>query len=297
MWDLIRDRFSFTGVVDITVWQDIIFSSFLIPIVLGMYKLLVNYWVRTRPLNLLLNGFGNKTKLTLVFLSQLHSCEKDGSLIHDQKYFVLSPSPMPGIKNVMRKHMRQNIDPVWSEGDGECLADIYNVFGKSNKGENIRIADTILDWSEWAESTISIGFNPKSEKLIEKCDPIYFELKGDNLAIPKLDISLDSFVPNDAGIIQKTFIKNSDTPVLILAGLGTLGTSAAGYYFKKECISLGKLYGSEPFCVLFNVKSDEGRTSVYPIGIYPKPSIINRFLHPLSYFKKMKLFSSEVKQT
>ncbi len=293
MWNSIREKLLFTGVTDITVWQDIIFSSFLIPIAIGIYKLISDYWSKTRPLKLLLGGFGNKRESILVFLSQLHSCNENGVTILDQKYFILSPSPMPGVKNVMKKHLRQNIDPVWSEGDGECLADIYNVFGKSGKGESIRIADTISDWSEWAKPTVSIGFNPKTEKLIQKCDPIYFKLQDGNLSIPKVNTSLNSFIPNDAGIIQKTFIKNLEIPVLLFAGLGTLGTSAAGYYFKKECITLGKLYGSRSFCVLFSVKTDEGRTAAYPVAIYPEPPIVNRLFHPISYFNKRKLFSNK----
>lgn len=290
MWNLIRDNLQFTGITDVTVWQDILFSSILIPIMIGIYKGVYDYWVRTRPLELLLKGFGEKKESVLVFLSQLHSCEDNGTAIHNQKYYILSPNPMPGIKNSMKVHLRKNIDPVWSEGDGECLADIFNVFGKSKNGENMRIADTIFDWNEWTKSTVSIGFNPKTEKLMEKCNPVHFRYQDGILSIPKAGATLSSHVPNDAGIIQRTYIENTGAPVLILAGSGTLGTSAAGYYFKKECVNLGKLYGSNPFCVLFGVKLDEGRSSVYPIAMYPKPNWVNSLFHPISYFKKRRFF-------
>lgn len=296
MWEWLKDRLLFTEVSDITVWQDIVFSSFLIPIAIGFYKLIIDYWSKTRPLESLLKNFGVKNRSTLVFLSQLHACNDTGGVLQDQKYFILTPNPMPGIKNTMKKHLRQNIDPVWSEGDGECLADVYHVFGKSKSGKNIQVADTISDWGKWSNPIATIGFNPKTEKLIDKCEPIYFKLEGGNLSIPNSNVSLDSYVPNDAGIIQKTYLKNSDIPVLILAGLGVLGTSAAGYLFKEEHLSLGKLYGSNPFCMIFSVRTDEGRTSARPIAIYPKPKILNIVLHPVTYFQKSDLFRNESTQ-
>lgn len=291
MWDWLRNTLVFTGVNDITVWQDIIFSSFLIPLVISLYKVITDFWEKTRPVSLLLSGFGEGKERVYVFLSQLHACRHDGEPILDQKYYILSPNPMPGVQSSKKKHLRQNIDPVWSQGDGECLADVYNVFGKNKNGENMYIADIISDWNAWDSPTISIGFNPKTEKLIEKCEPMYFKLKNAILSIPKTGMQLDSYSPNDAGIIQKTFLKDSHVPVLILAGLGTLGTSAAGYHFKKECINLGKLYGSSPFCVLFNIKVDEGRSAVYPVVMYPKPSLINIILHPILAYRKRALFS------
>lgn len=291
MWGFLQNVFSFTGVEDVTVWQDIIFSSFLIPITIGIFAAISNYWKETRPLRLLLKGFGNKTESVLVFLSQLHACNEDFTKqILNQKYLILTPDPMPGHKSTMKVHGRQQIDPVWSEGDGECLADIYNVFGKCDKGEDMRVADTIIDWDTWFRSVISIGFNPKTEKLIEKCSPIHFEYKLGNLSIPKLNISLNSYIPNDAGVIQKTFMKDSKIPVFILAGLGVLGTSASGYWFRKECVTLGKLYGPYSFCVLLSAKTDEGRSSAKPVAIYPKPPVINRVVHPFTYYKYQKLF-------
>lgn len=294
MWQSLQNFLRITGVEDLTVWQDIVFSSILIPLVLSIYATISNFWRETRPLKLLLKGFGSKSESVLVFLSQLHACNEDFTeQILKQKYFILTPNPMPGHKSTMKVHGRQQIDPVWSEGDGECLADIYNVFGKSNKGEDMRVADTILDWDTWSKPVISIGFNPKTEKLIEKCSPIDFKYELGSLSIPKLKVSLNSYIPNDAGIIQRTFMKDSKIPVFILAGLGVLGTSAAGYCFKQECVTLGKLYGSGPFCVLLSAKTDEGRSSANPVAIYPQPPIFNTLLHPLTYYSRRKLFHSD----
>lgn len=297
MWQSLQNYLGFTGVEDLTVWQDIVFSSILIPLTLSIYAAISNYLRETRPLKLLLKGFGSKSESVLVFLSQLHACNDDYTQqILKQKYFILTPNPMPGHKSTMKAHGRQQIDPVWSEGDGECLADIYNVFGKSNKGEDMRIADTIIDWDTWSKPVITIGFNPKTEKLMDMCRPIDFKYELGSLSIPNLKISLNSYIPNDAGIIQRTYMEDSKIPVFILAGLGVLGTSAAGYWFKKECIALGRLYGSRPFCVLLSAKTDEGRSSANAVAIYPQPTILNRLLHPLTYYSKRKLFHSDSNQ-
>lgn len=294
MWEWLRDRLFFTKVDDVSVWQDIIFSSFLIPIAIAIYKSVADYWSKTRPLELLLKSFAAKNKSTLVFLSQLHTCSETGVPIQDQKYFILTPNPMPGVKDTMKKHIRKNIDPVWSEGDGECLADAYHVFGKSKNGKNIQIADIKSDWEKWSNSMVLIGFNPKTLKVIEKCSPINFKLENGELSIPALNISLNSCVPNDAGIIQKTYLNNSNIPVLILAGLGVFGTSAAGYILKEEHLNLGKLYGSSSFCVIFSVKMDEGRTSARIVSIYPKPKILNIILHPIVYYQKSGIFKNKL---
>ena len=89
--------------------------------------------------------------------------------------------------------------------------------------------------------------------------------------------------PNDAAIIQKTFIKNGYTPVFILAGFGTTGTSSAGHFLAEHAVELGKLYGGRPFCLLLHCRMDEGRESVVLAAAHPEPVWYRAALHPATY--------------
>ena len=78
-----------------------------------------------------------------------------------------------------------------------------------------------------------------------------YELTSDaKIKIKGTSTSFDCVMPNDAGIIQKTYDRENRNPIFILAGLGTIGTSAAGNLLKDHFVSLGKLFGSS-FCLFF----------------------------------------------
>jgi len=210
----------------------------------------------------------------------------------DQKYITRYPEPLPTDHTNLGTQRKLNIDPVLSEAEAECLADVYNILGKVGKVNNINLGDLINDWNIWSDPIFSVGFNPKTNKLIEKCSPIYFELIDGLLLIKSKNITYNAILPNDAGIIQKTFTKDTNNPVFILAGLGTIGTSATGYILRQYFIKIGKLFGSNPFCIFLKVKIDEGRTSAFIDKILPAPSWCRIILYPLTYysFRKKNIF-------
>lgn len=294
-WNYLTDILNFTGISDLTVWQDVLLSSFLIPIFIFSTNAILKWWHNKKPLQELLNGFLSEDTSVLVFLAQLSAIDAGGRINHQQQYVVKYANPTPIDKTAIAVTGRINIDPLWSEADGECLADIFNVLGRAGKVKDIEIGDLAKDWGVWSKPTVTIGFNPKSMKLMEKCEPIYFELGENSLSIKGSGTKLDSFMPNDAGILQKTFIKRSSVPILILAGLGTTGTASAGYFFLENSTDIGKLYGSKPFCFLLKTSVDEGKKSVIPISAYPSPSFLRIVLHPLAYlkFKRKSLFNRE----
>lgn len=297
-WNWLLQLLSFTGVKDVSVWQDVLFGVLLIPVAIKVVDAFVGWWGNKRPLRLLLKGCLSSDAEALIFLSQLSALDDNGQIDDDPKYVIRYPTPKPTDKSALGLVCRQNIDPVWSEAEGECLADIHNVLGRAGKVRNVRVGNLINDWNEWSKPTFSIGFTPRTHKLIEKCDPIHFEIgEADSgyreLGIEGCDARLDSRFSNDAGVLQKTFLKNSNTPVFILAGLGTTGTGAAGYFLRENCVTIGKLYGDKPFCFLLRVKMDEGRTSVAMQDACPKPSATRVVLHPAAYFRFFRKATSD----
>ena len=227
----------------------------------------------------------------------MRALKNDNQLDNNPQYAIEVPNPSPVHKNASIFEGRCRIDPVWSEGDGECLADMYNILGKAGRLGDVEVGNLVKDWEKWNSPIISIGFNPKTNSIIKKCQPVFYSLKaktfsvrgieieGATLEIKGHDTVLDCLTPNDGSIIQKTYIKDSNIPVMILAGIGTTGTSAAGYFLRENSINIGKLYSNKPFCFLLYVNINEGRSSVIAKGVYPKPSLDRIILHPLAYLK------------
>ncbi len=288
MWDKITTLLSFTGIEDKSVWQDVIFSSFLLPIIIFLGIKLSEWWNKVRPSRLVFKGYLDKDSRVFIFHSQMSSVDDDWDLKDNPKYITRFPQPIPNDHAKLGVQQKLNIDPVSSCSDSECVANIFNILGLVNKTKNIFIGDLINDWNVWADPIFSVGFNPKTHKLIERCGPIFFELNDTALKLKNTNISFDSYLPNDAGIIQKTFDRESKTPVFILAGLGTMGTSEAGFILKSNFIKFGKLFGNNSFCVFFKVKIDEGKNSALMLKITPKPKWFIIIFHPVLYFSFRK---------
>jgi len=284
-WEYLTQILSLTGVKDATVWQGVFFSVILVPFFsFLLYKIWI-WWKITRPLNMLFKDCLGENNDVYIFYSQMSGADQNYIFTSDQKYITRFPEPLPTDHANLAKQLKRNIDPVTSEAELECLVDVYNILGIVGKIRNIHLGDLINDWNIWSCPIISIGFNPKTIKLSEKCKPIFYKLGQNELSIKGSNLKLKATDYNDAGIFQKTFIKGSRIPVFILAGLGTMGTSITGHYLNKKCIDLGKLYGDKPFCVLLSGKINEGRRSVIIRAAYPKPRLVRRILYYLTYCK------------
>lgn len=284
---MIQTLIDFFSNVSKDTWQSVVISSFLIPFVFYIYTKFKTYLVSSLPLNLVLSGFRNSKKDILVFLSQLSGANNEMELIHNQLYITQFPDPFP--KNQANKGigLYQNIDTVWSQSDGLCAAEVFNLLGQINKHQGFRIADTLKDWCGYTCPTFSIGFNPKTKDLMRFCIPINFHLgaNNDTISIEGHNTVLGSDFPEDAGILQKTYMKNSKVPVFILAGLGTTGTEASGKVLNENCISLGKLYGKSTFCVLFKTDITRGSEWYEIIGMFPKPPLYRAIWYPFTFIK------------
>jgi|SRR3989344_2160166 len=284
MWDKITFLLSFTGIGDKTVWQDVILSSLFIPVAIFLGIKSLKWWNSIRPSRLIFKDYLSKDSTVYIFHSEMSGADDSWNFNKNQKYITRYPDPIPTDHARLGIQQKLNIDPVSSGADSECVADIFNILGLVQKTKSIFIGSLINDWNIWSKPIFSVGFNPKTHKFIEKCDPISFELDGTSLKIKNTNISYGSNLPNDAGIIQKTFVKESKNPVLILAGLGTLGTSEAGSILKNNFIKLGKLFGNDPFCVFLTVKINEGKNSASIQKIVPEPKLSRIILHPVLYF-------------
>jgi len=293
MWDKITTILNFTGIADKTVWQDVVISAFLIPPMILFFKKLFEWWNEGRPSRIIFKNYLAENQHVYIFHSQMSSADDSYNKKENPKFIAIFPNPTPTDHTSLGVQRRKNIDPICSIANTECVADVFNVLGSVNKTKNIFIGDLIKDWNVWSNPIFSVGFNPKTKKLIERCEPIFFEQMNGNLKIKNTNINFNSVLPNDAGIIQKTLDKESKNTVFILAGLGTTGTSAAGLILRNNFIKLGKLYGNDPFCVFLTTKIDEGKNSALIQKIIPKPKWYRVIVHPATYlnFKHKNYFA------
>jgi len=275
----------FTGISDITVWQDVVVSAFIIPLAFYVFKKIIFLIDSLIPSKQILDGYTRENDGVLIFHSQMSGADDNGVFNPNQKYITQYPAPLPSNRGNMKQQNKLNIDPVLSQAEMECLTDIYSLLGSIGKVSNVRTGDLIKDWNDWSSPMFSVGFNPKTHELIKKCDPISFTLLSNELKLSKFQYTLNSLNYNDAGVIQKTFQKGTNVPVIILAGLGTTGTSSSGLIFKQNIIGLGKLYGKDPFCVFIKANIQSGRTASSIDKIFPKPKFFNIILHPITYYR------------
>lgn len=298
MWQKITEWLGFTGIHDESVWQDILVSSFLIPIVIYLAAKLYHWWNAVKPSRLIFKKYLSEYIFVYIFHSAMSSVDENWNLIKAPKYITRFPQPIPTDASNIAVQKKLNIDPVTSLADSECVADVFNVLGQVNKTRNIIIADLMKDWNIKSDPIFTVGFNPKTANLMRSSYPIYFQIKetknpvNDNMdahvCINNSQYKFGCDYPYDSGILQKSFNIESETPVFILAGLGTAGTKAAGHILKEYYIVLGKLYGSRAFCVFFTTKINEGVRSTSIQKIVPNPTYLKRILYPVLFYRFWK---------
>ncbi len=272
---------------DLSIWQGALLDAILIPFVIIAVAKIIKFYDSKRPGKLLLSKFCNQGKRVLIFTSQLSSLLPTGGLNLNPQYVAIIPHKTPTGTKILTKGY-QNIDPVWSEADGECLADIYNVLGKVDKTENIDVGNINKHLDDWDSSIFSVGFNYKTDMILKKYKPVHFSLKLGGVKL-KNSKKIYSYINGvDHSVIQKTLNEDTGQPAFVLAGMGTLGTAAAGYYFRNNYIDMGKMFGDESFVILLSANLGEGKTSARMIKSYPKIKTLNKIFHPIVYWEKYR---------
>jgi len=268
------------------VWQELVLDVLVIPGVVIVYRSIWKTYTDTRPLFILFSGIRKSKKEILIYLSQLSAFSPaTRSKIPNANFSADYPDPQPTNRNNLSQSFYSNIDPLWSEGDGRCAADILNILGRLGRKEGYRIANTINDWNETFNPKFSIGFNPKTKDLIANCEPIDFNIPQDYGFI-KLRGHHSSFTiqgKEDMGIIQKTFLKDANTPIFILAGFGV-----SGNILNRHAIELGKLFRNKSFCVVFKTDLSKGKDYYVMKAVYPNPTNLRKAIYFVTYFKWRK---------
>lgn len=270
-----------------------ILGSIIIPLIFYLILFLHRKYISLLPANSLLGQFKDNEIECLFFLKELYDIQKSN------EYLFKIPDFFPP-HTTMKEQRAINIPRVFAKADTECLNDVMNVLGTVGKNKNIEIASIETDWDVWNKPLISIGGNYKTERILERCKPIYVEqgfadidLNGKKeksyyFKLKNKKEKLFAIIPDDYGIVHKTKDISTGNDVFFILGLGCLATESVGRFFRSQFLQLGKMYGNRPFVAIIKSNLYEGKESYVLYDYYPEPTFIRKIVFPITWFKHFK---------
>ncbi|MCK5233932.1 MAG: hypothetical protein KAJ91_03885 [Candidatus Aenigmarchaeota archaeon] len=266
---------SLTEIVDIILTDEIIAGavagSIIIPSILLFFKWFWSVMANQSYKNKLMGDCKENDELCLIYLKEFLDAQKSNTYLHKEPDY-----DPPRTSNHYGKGI--NIPRVYAKCDVECMNDFVNVMGSAGKTRGIKIASVEKEWTCWDNPIVSIGGNFVTNKILEKCEPIYCDVAPDSFKLRNMKKSVKCN-GKDYGLIMKTKNVEQNLDVFVLMGLGVRGTSAAGYFFRKYHNQIAKLYGSSPFALLLECELNQGREDARLFDFYPEPSWYKKLVY------------------
>lgn len=230
----------------------------IIIIPLGGYALhkAIQYFRNIRPAKKLLQGLAKKNEECVFWL-------RDAFL----------PPGFP-IYEIYRGNMLPipNVSKWWAEVDAKVVADVLNVLGNQGKSDHIEFHVLGANRGELNANIVCIGAQfPQANMFFNEFENVFYRMDNQNI----IEINRNQNIPQQAnygyGIIIKARnphkLPNGGVAFLI-GGFGTLGTEAAGYYFRTRFKELGKRFGKKCFGVVVRASIAGGPQSVERLEQY-----------------------------
>lgn len=250
--------------------------GFLFPFALNGIYWFVKYLYRILPARIVFNDFRSFKEINF-FL----------------KYLV-SPDGKFSIQTREMKMAVQNTPLVVGAADFSAVTDSLLLIGKYIKVKTINYYNAEHSPIKDTVPYICIGSSEKTYKILEtnSCSPLYFKhtpgLSMFNREDDYNDIE-DQGIGH--GIIQKTKVKDSKIGVLLIMGMGVLGTSSSARYLAKNINTIGKMYGKKEFALLIGAEKSD-INSGKAIHVYPKPQFWRKIIFLRSWLRISKNLKS-----
>ncbi len=218
------------------------------------------WWTETRPARKVLGRGARQSELLRIFVRDLSI--RPGTPLYSQDGVQ---GPIGVVPNV---HM------LWPDVEGRGVAYVVNALGAMGKTRGIDIVHMSADPGLWDSHLIVMGAQAqKSFDFYKQMDGVAFAMDAHQI----WDTSTSEPVPMEGpgyGLILKArnpFVKGGRAGVAILiGGFGTLGTAAAGYYFRAHLADLGKRFGSSCFGVVVRASVSAGEQSAQRLPEYDR---------------------------
>lgn len=210
---------------------------------LGMFKAIKNWWSSQRPIVRVLGGIADNNRLTRIFVRDFEI--PPGALLLSRDSGGVGQVP--------------NVLELWPRVEGLALANLLNVMGQVGKSQKIQVIEMSKDQGLWEGDLVVLGAQA------QKCFDFYKQMKCVAYYMdPELrDGASRALVKKEPGFGYGIILKcqnphTSGGVAFLIGGYGVLGTEAAGYYFKKHCADLGRLFGRRYFGVVVRASVTAG---------------------------------------
>jgi hypothetical protein len=230
-------------------------GSLVIPTVLEIGKALVTWYRTSRPARKLLGNLARQEERCRVFV-------RDFILPSGSNILSIEPRRGAGIV--------PNVVELWPDVEGRALASVFTVFGRVGKTQNVEIVRMSQDVGQWNCHVVVLGAQAgKPEDFFRLMNNVTYRVDGDEIWNNQTNQRVEREDGFGYGIILKAlnpFKTDGPGVAFLIGGYGTLGTAAAGYYFREHFEQLGRDFGKDCFGVVVRASVTAGEESVERIS-------------------------------
>jgi len=229
--------------------------------VVFMGRALWRWWTVTRPTRKVLEGIAENDQLLRIFVRDLFVAP--GSQLIAREGTV---GPQGIVPNVAR---------LWPDVEGKSVAYVLNALGQVYKTKHIDIIAMSDDPGLWDSNLIVLGAQAqKSFDFYTRMQDVAYEMDASEIRDRATQTPIAKEVGYGYGIILKArnphLRGGKSGTALLIGGFGTLGTAAAGYYFRDHLPDLGHTFGKECFGVVVRASVTAGEQASQRLTEYDR---------------------------
>jgi hypothetical protein len=168
-----------------------------------------------------------------------------------------------------------NIGRLWPDVEGKTVAYVLNALGQVYKTKHIDITAMSDDPGLWDSNIIVLGAQAqKSYDFYTRMQGVAYEMDGKDIRERGTQESVAREDGYGYGIILKArnphFRGGKSGTGMLIGGFGTLGTAAAGYYFRDHLPELGRKFGRECFGIVVRASATAGEQAPQRLTQYDR---------------------------
>ena len=156
-----------------------IVGSIIIPSIIFVVTRFLQSAFNQMPKRKLLGNFKDNNQLSKIYIKELVDTKKSNTYLHK-----LPDYDPPKTSNLYSQGI--NIPNVYAKSDVECMNDFINIMGSVGKTRNIQLASVEKEWDQWDTPIVSIGGQFVTDKIFEKCSPIFCEKTNDSFKLKNM---------------------------------------------------------------------------------------------------------------
>ncbi len=175
----------------------------------------------------------------------------------------------------------KNVNQLWSSVESSALSNLLYVFAVAGKNEGVHVQQMSQDVGVWDGSIIVLGAQAtRSIEFYRRMKGVAYRMTGRSIVDVVNGTTVKRSGPFGYGIILKARnplrTSGGHGVGFLIGGFGTLGTEAAGYYFRTRYRELARDFGERTFGIVIRASLQAGAASAERLHSYdrvtePKP--------------------------